>query len=95
MPYKIDIYIGSDNGTRRIRKDYLDKVRKWADSSFPDGYTLIRGQGYYHGISEDSLLINVLSGYDTELRDSLKRLKDELVQDAILVVKTQIDLDVV
>jgi len=95
MPYKIDIYIGSDNGTRRITKGYFNKIRKWADSNFPDGYTLIRGRGYYHGIQEDSLLINVLSGYDTALKDGLEVLKHELAQEAILVAKTQVDLQVV
>ena len=42
MTYKLDLYIGSDNGTRRIRRDYLDKIVKWADENFPNGYTLLK-----------------------------------------------------
>lgn len=95
MPYKIDIYIGSDNGTKRIGKDYLGKVRKWADTNFPDGYTVIKGRGYYRGISEDSLLIDVLSSHDTVLRDGLESLKLELAQETILIAKSQVDLEVV
>jgi hypothetical protein len=95
MPYRIDIYIGSDNGSRRIDDDYLNKVIHWADEIFPDGYTLVKGQGYYRGTSEDSLLINVLSSYEPTLREQLKQLKRELSQEAILVSKTQVDLEVI
>jgi hypothetical protein len=95
MPYQIDIYIGSDNGSRRIHKGYLDKVKRWANDNFPDGYTLLRGQGCYRGISEDSVLVNVLSNYDAALRDQLQKLKQELGQEAILIVKAQVDFEVV
>jgi hypothetical protein len=95
MPYRIDIYIGSDNGSRRIHKGYLDKVKRWANDNFSDGYTLLRGQGCYRGISEDSVLINVLSNRDTTLRDQLQELKQELGQEAILIVKAQVDFEVV
>jgi hypothetical protein len=95
MPYRIDIYIGSDNGSRRIDDDYLNKVRHWADGVFPDGYTVVKGQGYYRGTSEDSLLVNVLSYNELSLREQLKQLKRELSQEAILVSKTQIDLEVI
>lgn len=95
MPYRIDIYIGSDNGSRRIHKGYLDKVKQWANENFPDGYTLIRGQGCYLGISEDSVLINALSNYDVALRDQLQKLKQDLGQEAILLVKAQVDFEVV
>lgn len=30
MAYRIDIYIGSDNGSRKIGGDYLDKITDWA-----------------------------------------------------------------
>lgn len=95
MPYRIDIYIGSDNGSRRIDDDYLNKVRHWADRVFPDGYTVVKGQGYYRGTSEDSLLVNVLSYNELSLREQLKQLKRELSQEAILVSKTQVDLEVI
>ncbi len=95
MPYSIDIYVGSDNGTKRICKGYLDKVRQWADSNFPDGYTLIKGKGYYRGVSEDSVLINVLLDHDLPLRQQIQSLKRTLSQDAILVAKSEVNLEVV
>ncbi len=95
MPYRIDIYIGSDNHSRRINKDYLNKVKQWANDNFPDGYTLIKGQGCYLGISEDSILVHALLNYEVALRDRLKNLKQELGQEAILLVKAQVDFEVV
>ena len=95
MSYRIDIYIGSDNDSRRIRKGYLSKVKQWANDNFPDGYTLIRGQGCYLGISEDSVLINALSNYDMALRDQVEQLKQELGQQAILLVKAHVDFEVI
>ena len=95
MSYRIDIYIGSDNGSKRVHRGYLDKVKKWANDNFPDGYTLLRGQGCYHGISEDSLVINVLSDQNFALRDRLEGLKQQLCQEAILIVRAQVDFEVV
>jgi uncharacterized membrane-anchored protein YitT (DUF2179 family) len=95
VPYRIDIYIGSDNGSKRIDDSYLSKIRNWADGIFPDGYTFVRGQGYYRGTSEDSLLINVLSYNEPSLREHLKQLKQELSQEAILVTKSQVDLETI
>ena len=95
MPYRVEIYIGSDNDSRRIYKDYLKKVRRWADAAFPEGYTLLRGEGYYNGIREDSLIINVLSNYDSYVRGRLKKLKRELKQEAILVVKSSVDFEII
>jgi len=95
MPYRVDIYIGSDNGSRKIHKNYLKKVSDWANATFPDGYTLFRGQGCYRGISEDSVLLHILSDYDAPLRDRLQMLKRELKQESILVVKSAVDVEVV
>ena len=95
MPYRIDIYIGSDNGSRRINDVYLGKVRQWADANFPDGYTLLKGQGCYRGLSEDSLVVNVLSDCDLPLRDQLDGLKRNLCQEAILLVRSHVDLEVI
>ena len=92
---RVEIYIGSDNGTKKICESYLKKVRDWANATFPDGYTLIRGQGCYRGISEDSVLLHILSDYDVPLRDRLQMLKRELKQESILVVKSEVDLEVV
>jgi len=95
LPYRVDIYIGSDNGSKKICESYLKKVREWADATFLEGYTLLRGEGCYRGIYEDSILINVLFDRDADLRDHLERLKQELNQEAILVDKSTVDFEVV
>ena len=95
MPYRIEIYIGGDNNSRRICKDYLKKVRQWADVIFPEGYTLIRGEGCYNRTHEDSLIINVLSNYDVSVTNQLKKLKRELKQKAILAVKSPVYFEII
>jgi hypothetical protein len=95
MPYRVDIYIGSDNDSRKISDIYLDKVRKWANSTFPDGYTLVRGEGYYNGASEDSILLYAFLNSDPILKHQLERLKRELKQESILLVKSSVDYEVV
>ena len=95
MLYRIDIYIGSDNGSRKINDGYLGKVKQWADQNFPDGYTLLRGEGCYAGFSEDSVLLNILSDRDFHLKEQVGELKRDLSQEAILLVKSQVELEVV
>ena len=55
----------------------------------------MRDEGYNSGVSEDSLLINMLSDSDFPLREQLEGLKRDLSQEAILVVKSQVDLEVI
>lgn len=93
--YRVDIYIGSDNDSRKIHDSYLDKVKKWANATFPDGYTLVKGEGYYNGVSEDSILLYAFLSYDIALKRQLERLKRELRQELILVVKSPVDFQVV
>ena len=93
--YRVDIYIGSDNDSRKIHDSYLDKVKEWANTAFPDGYTLLKGEGYYNGSSEDSILIYAFLNYDQALKQKLEKLKRELRQDSILVVKSAVDYTVV
>ena len=93
--YRVDIYIGSDNDSRKIHESYLDKVRKWANKTFPDGYTLVRGEGYYNGASEDSILLHAFLNYDPALKHQLEKLKRELRQESILFVKSAVDYEVV
>lgn len=95
MFHRIDIYIGSDNGSKRIDESYVQAIKKWANSVFPEGYTLLRGEGCYRGIYEDSVLVNVLSDGEIALRDQLKRLKLELNQESILVATSSVELEVV
>jgi len=93
--YRVDIYIGSDNNTKKIHKSYLDKVKKWANKTFPDGYTLVRGEGYYNGFSEDSLLLHAFLDYIPILKSRLEKLKRELRQESILVVRSAVDFELV
>jgi hypothetical protein len=91
--YKFDLYIGSDNGSRRIGREYVDKITEWADRNFPDGYTLLRGHGYYNGSQEDSLVLSVLSDYDIDLKEQVADLKRTLEQKAIAVTKYNVELE--
>jgi hypothetical protein len=86
--YRVDIYIGSDNDSGKIQDSYLDKIRKWANEAFPDGYTFVKGEGYHNGAPEDSILLHAFLNYDPTLRQQLERLKRELKQESILVVKS-------
>jgi hypothetical protein len=95
LRYRIDIYIGSDNDSRRMNDSYLDKIRNWANKTFPDGYTLVRGEGYYNGTSEDSILLHAFLNYDPALKHQLKKLKRELKQERILLVKSTVDSEMV
>lgn len=95
LKYRVDIYIGSDNDSRKIRDVYLDKVRKWASKTFPDGYTLVRGEGYHNGASENSIVLHAFLNYDIALKHPLERLKRKLRQDSILLVKSAVDYEVV
>lgn len=93
--FRVDIYIGSDNDSRKISDLYLQKVKEWANETFPDGYTLVKGEGYYNGSSEDSILLHAFLNYDPALKHQIERLKRELKQNAILVVKSAVDYEVV
>ena len=95
VKYRIGIYIGSDNDSRKISDVYLEKVRRWANETFPDGYTIVRGKGYYNGISEDSILLYAFLNYDIVLKHPLEKLKQKLRQESILVVKSPVDFRVV
>lgn len=93
--YRIDVYIGSDNDSRKINDIYLDEIREWANETFPDGYTILRGEGYYNGASEDSILLHALLNYDPIIKHQLERLIRELKQESILVVTSPLDYEVV
>jgi uncharacterized membrane-anchored protein YitT (DUF2179 family) len=91
MPYRYDIFIGSDNDSKKISKKYLDKLSNLASELFPDGYTLLRGYGYFDGSKEDSVIISVVCD-EMDIR-KLYRLKSKLKQSSILVVRSPIDAD--
>lgn len=67
----------------------------WTNENFPDGYTVMRGQGCYQGVTEDSLLLNVISDSDMPLKERLQKLKQDLGQEAILLVRAQVDLELI
>jgi len=92
MPYRYDIYIGSDNETKKIAEVYRSKVIKWANSLFPEGYTIFEANGYYDGLNEDSLLVSVLSECEIEVSDYVNDLKRELKQDKILLTKFDMEV---
>ena len=93
MTYKLDIYIGSDNGSRKIDREYVDKITEWANRNFPDGYTLLKGHGYYDGNQEDSVVLSVLTDYDIDVREQVAQLKQRLDQNAIAVTKYAVELE--
>jgi hypothetical protein len=93
VKYRVDIYIGSDNDSRKIHDSYLDKVKEWANRTFPEGYTLFRGEGYYKGVLEDSILLHAFLNYDVALKRRLEKLKRELKQESILLVKSPADFE--
>jgi len=95
IKYRVDIYIGSDNDSRKIYDSYLNKIKNWANEIFPDGYTLVRGEGYYNGTSEDSILLYAFLDYNPVLKRQLEKLKRELKQESILLVKSTVDLEVI
>lgn len=95
VPYRVEVYIGSDNDSRKICESYLKKVKEWADATFPEGYTLLRGEGCYKGLSEDSILINSLSLYDISIQHRLKELKQDLKQESILIVKSVVEYELI
>jgi hypothetical protein len=94
MPYRIEIYIGSNNNTRGISECYLDEIKNWASKVFPEGYTLIKGKGFYNGISEDSVILSVFSERELKLNHELDCLKQKLKQNSVLVAKYLVDFEV-
>ncbi len=95
VKYRIDIYIGSDNDSRKIHDSYLETIRRWANTAFPYGYTLVKGEGYYNGVSEESVLLHAFVNYDVALERRLEKLKRELKQESILFVKSPADFELV
>jgi len=47
VKYRLNIFTGTDNDSKKINEQYLEKVKRWANEIPPDGYTLVRGEGYY------------------------------------------------
>ncbi len=100
MAEKYDIYIGSENGSRRLTADYVNEIIEWAKANLPEGYTLVRGLGYSDGSLEDSVILSFLSysklSYgEGHLTARLKALKERLQQKAILLSRYPVELETV
>ena len=95
MGYRFDVFVGSDNSSRRIGKDYLGRVVEWANSTFPQGYTLTKGRGYYEGEQEESLVLSVLTNEDVELKEKIALLRRDLRQNSILFSKYPVQFETV
>lgn len=91
VKYRVDVYVGSDNNSRKIDQSYLGMVKKWANETFPDGYTIIKGEGYYNGILEDAILLSAFVNSDIDLDCQLEELKRKLRQELILLVKFKLN----
>ena len=87
---KIELYIGSSNETQKINDVYLNKITKWANTVFPQGYTLFKGKGYWQNTTEDSILLISICLSELTLKEEIEKLKIQLNQKSILVIKTEI-----
>lgn len=84
MATKIVLYIGADNKTNQITKEYEEKIEAIL-RKYWDGFTLKRCKGYYQGVIEESIeaVIITLRLVLKDLHDCVEELKVKLVQDAI------------
>lgn len=94
---EIKIYIGSDNATNKITKEYQTKIEnffnQFIETKDINGYTLTKGIGHYINTKEDTIIITILTESDLifkPLSDTLYRLKRILNQEAILITETPI-----
>ncbi|MEE9175223.1 MAG: hypothetical protein V3U19_03525 [Thermodesulfobacteriota bacterium] len=95
MPLRYDIYIGSDNGSKRLSEEYLNQILEWADDVFPDGYTIVKSEGYSKQSREESLVMSTISKHELEISKEIKSLKEKLGQDAILVTRYGVEAELV
>jgi len=94
MLYIIDIYIGSDNNTRKIGRDCFEKPKNWTTKVFSAGYTLLKGKRFCNGINGDSVIVTVLSLENLPLKGEIEFLKRMLRQEVIPLSKSYVDLKV-
>ena len=86
---KYNIYIGSNNTTKIVEeckaKDIINK--------YFDGYTIIKTQGFWQGIPENSIIIELLEEENTAdtIYKMITELREELQQNSILLTYTFIN----
>ena len=94
MPLRYDIYIGSDNDSQKLSRKYLELILEWANNVFPEGYTLVKGEGYFNHSREESLIVSTVSQKELDPNGEVKSLKERLKQDVILVTKYAVEAKV-
>ena len=78
----INLYIGSDNITKEVN---LNLIENFLNKYF-DGYALFKNDGYYKGLKESSVKIEILTDITkTKLFNLIKELKVLLNQNSILL----------
>ncbi|MBI4142068.1 hypothetical protein HY484_04035 [Candidatus Woesearchaeota archaeon] len=84
MATKITLYIGAENQTHQITKEYEEKIQTTL-RKYWDNFTLTKSKGCYKGVIEDSItaVIIVLQLVFKELEDCIGELKVKLEQDTI------------
>ncbi len=84
MATKIILYIGADNKTKKITKDYEQEIERIL-RKYWTGFTLTRHKGYYEGDIEESIsaVIIVLQLVFKDLQECIEELKVKLVQKTI------------
>ena len=73
------IYIGSNNKTHKL--EYNKAIRITAKQF--QGFTAIKGLGYWQGVQERNLILEIESDNESKVQGLIKRLAKELNQSAI------------
>lgn len=98
------IYIGSDNETNKINKEYMGIIESELNK-YKFGYTIINAHGVWEDIREDSIIIEIIDfNIDNQLngitiyehiKDISESLKESLKQFQILITKQCIKYEVI
>lgn len=80
---KYSIYIGSNNKTKKLEKAKIHRII----NKFYDGYSATEIRGYWKGIPEETMKIEILDGNDKKIKEMASILGEELHQEAVLVEK--------
>lgn len=87
MRFDVQIYVGHNVGTKRVHTHAF--VSEVARECGINDHTLIRARGMWHGVAEDTTIVEVCDvpqEYVDELRERvLPRMCDALSQDAIMM----------
>lgn len=83
---KINFFIGANNKTKKINKEYYNKVIDICSKYFID-YSINRLEGFWNGIKEQSLNVFIYREVINKklLNNMAIELKQELKQEAILI----------